>query len=58
MHTPWERLWVLVIAAAALSGWWLSMRPGASYRGVASAMSVLVLLLAVLMAALAVCNQG
>ena len=58
MPTRWEQLWLLVVAATVLSGWWLCIRPGASYRGVGSGVSVLIIVLAVAMAVLAVCNQG
>ena len=48
------QLWALLVAAAALCGWWLAVRPGASYRGVAGSVSWLIILMGVLMAALAI----
>lgn len=46
-------IWISVIAVSALAGWWLAVRPGASYRGVSSSISVLILLMAALLSALA-----
>lgn len=57
MQTRWEQLWLLVVAATVLSGWWLCIRPGSSYRGVASGVSLLIVLLAIVMALLAIFNQ-
>lgn len=51
-------LWVLVIAASALVGWWISVRPGSSYRGAAAGMSGLIMVMAVLMCMLAIQGQG
>ena len=48
---------MLVIALVALSGWWLSVRPHASYGGVSSTMSFLIVLMAVLLCVLAVGGQ-
>ena len=44
-------------AAALLCGWWLSVRPSASYRGISASTSFLIVLLAGLMAMLAVVNR-
>lgn len=49
---------MLVIALAALSGWWLAVRPRASYRGICGTMSVLILLMAVLLGLLALGGQS
>ncbi len=51
-------LWVLVIAASALVGWWISVRPGSSYRGAAAGMSGLIMVMAILMCMLALQGQG
>ena len=51
------QFWFLVIAAAALSGWWLSVRPRATYSNISSTMSVLIVLMAVLLCVLAVRGQ-
>ena len=51
------QLWPLVIAACALTGWWLSLRPHATYRGVAPTMQWLIILMAVLMCLLAIDGQ-
>lgn len=45
--------WLLVICACALTGWWLSLRPNASYRGAGSTVTVLIFTMAALMAILA-----
>lgn len=47
-------LWTLLIAFSALAGWWLAVRPGASYRGVSSSVSILIILMAALLSALAI----
>ncbi len=46
-------LWMLVIVAAALAGWWLAVRPRASYRGIATPVSFLIIIAAILMCVLA-----
>ena len=51
-------VWLLVIATCALAGWWLSVRPNASYRGVSSTMSFLIVSLAVLLGILALAGQN
>ncbi len=53
----WSHLWVLVIAVSALSGWWLSLRPDATFRGISPTMSVLIVLMAALMCVLALSSQ-
>ncbi len=58
MTSPLAHLWLLTIAAAALTAWWLSMRPRASYRGVSATMSVLIVLMAVLLCVLAFSGQS
>jgi hypothetical protein len=55
--TEWSQLWMLVISAAALSGWWLAVRPRASYGGISTTMSFLIVLMAVLLCVLAVSGQ-
>ena len=57
MGADWSQLWMLVIAASALSGWWLAVRPRASYRGISATMSVLIVLMAILLCVLAVSGQ-
>jgi hypothetical protein len=54
----YDLVWVLVIAASALSGWWLAIRPGASFRGAAAGMSGLIMIMAVLMCVLAIQGQN
>lgn len=49
--------WLLVIAAAALTGWWLALRPQASYRNVSATMSMLIVLMGVLLCVLAFSGQ-
>ncbi len=51
------QLWYLVIAATALAGWWLAVRPRASYGGISATMSVLIVLMAVLLCVLAMSGQ-
>ena len=54
MTLPPGQLWLLVIAACALTGWWLSLRPAATYRGAGPTMQWLIILMAVLMGVLAI----
>lgn len=49
---------LLVIAACALSGWWLAVRPNASYRGVSGSISFLIVFMAVLLCFLALSGQS
>ena len=59
MHAhDYDFIWVLVIAASALTGWWLAVRPGASFRGAAASMSCLIMIMAMLMCILAIQGQG
>ena len=53
----YDFVWVLVIAASALTGWWLAVRPGATFRGAAGGMSCLIMVMAVLMCVLAIQGQ-
>jgi hypothetical protein len=48
---------MLVIALVALSGWWLAVRPRASYRGISSPVSFLIVVAALLLCMLAVGGQ-
>lgn len=57
MGADWGQVWMLVIALAALSGWWLAVRPHATYQGVSSTMSILIMLMAILLCVLAVSGQ-
>lgn len=57
MDLHWNQFGMLVIALVALSGWWLAVRPRASYSGVSSTMSFLIVLMAVLLCVLAVGGQ-
>lgn len=52
-----SQAWLLVIAACALAGWWLSMRPAATYRGAGPTMQWLIILMATLMCLLAIDGQ-
>ena len=58
MPSEWSHLWVLALAAGALAGWWLTLRPSASYRGLATPMSFLIITMAVLMCVLALRGQS
>lgn len=58
MSAEFSQLWMLVIAAAALSGWWLAVRPRASYGGISATMSCLIMLMAAVLCVLAVSGQG
>jgi hypothetical protein len=55
--TDWNQFGTLVIALAALSGWWLAVRPRASYRGASGMVSFLIVLMAVLLSVLAISGQ-
>lgn len=44
---------IMVIALAALAGWWLALRPNASYRSLQSPMTYMILTAAALLAILA-----
>lgn len=57
MGFEWSHIWILVIAVCALAGWWLSLRPEATYRGISPTMSVLIILMAMLMCVLALSGQ-
>lgn len=57
MDPHWDHLWMLVIALVALSGWWLAVRPRASYGGISTTMSFLIVLAAILMCVLAIGGQ-
>ncbi len=51
--------WTVSITAAIVSGWMLAVRPNASMRGIATPVSALAVLLAVLLVLLAVTgNEG
>jgi hypothetical protein len=57
MTASYFHVWALAVAGSALCAWWLTVRPGASYRGVASSVSFLIILMAVLLAVLALFGQ-
>jgi hypothetical protein len=50
-------LWQLVIAACALVGWWLALRPGATYPGAGRVISLMIVAIAVLLCILALQGQ-
>lgn len=54
----WFAVWSVVMAASALCAWWLTVRPGASQRGSAPTVSIMIIAMAVLMAGLAIRGQG
>lgn len=56
---PLERFifWVVAVAATVVAGWWLSIRPGACYRGGATTVSFLLVALAILLGMLALTGQ-
>lgn len=58
MGTDFGTLWLVAIAAAALCGWWVSVRPGSTYRGVSGTMSCLIMLMAILATVLALHGQA
>ncbi len=49
--------WTLAFAGSILAGWWLAVRPAATTRALATPVSVLVLLMAVLLGMLAISGQ-
>lgn len=53
MDAHWLRMWSLVVVVSALSGWWLAVRPGATYRGASGPVSILIVVMAVLLSLLA-----
>ncbi len=57
MTPMWGQIWIVVIALAALAGWWLTLRPRASYSGAGGTMSILIILMAVLLCILAYNNK-
>ena len=57
MSVDWSQIWFVVIAVAALSGWWLAVRPRATYCAISTTMSFLIVLMAVLLCVLAVSGQ-
>lgn len=50
--------WSLIVAAACLCGWYLSLRSGASMTAISSSVSFLIILMAGLLVMLAVNGQG
>ena len=56
---PIERFifWIVAVAATVTAGWWLSIRPGACYRGAATTVSCLLVVLALLLCMLALTGQ-
>jgi len=58
MSAQWFTAWILVIVATVLAGWWLTVRPRACYRGVATPVSFLIFVAAALMFLLALSGQG
>jgi hypothetical protein len=57
METEQFLFWVLTFSGAVVAGWWLAVRPASSARDLATPVSVLVLLLAVLLGFLAITGQ-
>jgi hypothetical protein len=49
--------WTLAFSGAIVAGWWLAVRPAASPRDLATPVSVLLMLLAVLLGILALTGQ-
>ena len=56
---PLERFifWLVAVAATVVASWWLSIRPGACYRGAAPTASFLLVVLALLLCMLALTGQ-
>lgn len=54
---PTTNVSILALAAGALCGWWVAVRPGACYRGVGGSVSLLILVTAVLLGMLALGGQ-
>ena len=57
MAPDWSHVWMLVIAVAALCGWWIAVRPRATYGAISTTMSFLIVLMAVLLCVLAISGQ-
>lgn len=49
--------WTLTLTGGVAAGWWLAVRPESSFRSVATPVSVLTILMAVLLCMLAVTGQ-
>ncbi|TWT43852.1 hypothetical protein RAS1_02520 [Phycisphaerae bacterium RAS1] len=49
--------WMLTLTGGIAAGWWLTVRPGSSFRAVATPVSFLTILMAVLLCLLAVSGQ-
>ncbi len=58
MYADFTHIWVLVVICAAFCGWWLSLRPNASFRNIGGTMQMLIGLMIVLMCLLALDGQG
>lgn len=54
----WFATWSAMMAASALCAWWLTLRPAATQRGSSPTISIMVISMAILMAALAIRGQG
>ncbi len=57
MFADFTQVWVLVVICAAFCGWWLSLRPNASFRNIGGTMQMLIGLMIVLMCLLALDGQ-
>lgn len=49
--------WAMAFAGSVVGGWWLSARPGAICRDIATPIAVLVIIMAVLLALLVLTGQ-
>lgn len=49
--------WAMAFAGSVVGGWWLSARPGAICRDIATPIAVLIIIMAVLLALLALTGQ-
>lgn len=57
MSTDETTFWTLTASVAALTGWWLAARPGASFRGIGVPVGSLVLILCVAVCMLTLTGQ-
>lgn len=57
MSTEKLLFWVVTFTGSVVAGYWLAVRPGSTYRNIATPVSALVILMAVLLCLLALSGQ-
>ncbi len=57
MTTEQLLFWIIAFAGGIVAAWWLSVRPTANFRGVATPVAFLVIVMAALLCMLAVTGQ-